>query len=159
MMAETGEPPPGTVVLCDDPSTELSANRTAMSFERTAMSSDRTLMSAVRTSLSLIGFGFTIFQFFHLLNERFLAQHLPPSAPRRFGFALIILGVVLLVTGIVNHLHETKARRARRRRLYEEGLIRHPEIVKVSSAIVIAVLLLAVGLLALTSVGLRSGPF
>src|SRR5262245_60026298 len=105
-----------------------------MSFERTAMSSDRTLMSVVRTSLSLIGFGFTIFQFFHMLNEQFLRRPLA-MAPRHFGLALIILGVALLTAGIINHLNETKARRNRRQLLHDKGLIRHAEIIKTSSAL------------------------
>jgi len=130
-----------------DPSVELSSNRTAMSFERTAMSSDRTLMSVVRTSLSLIGFGFTIFQFFHLLNDKFLKVPLA-NAPRFFALALIVLGVLLLTLGVINHLKETKARRHRRQQLCHEGLIRHPEIVKTSSAMLIAVLLWLLGVVA-----------
>ncbi len=149
---------PGSLIG-EDPSTELSSNRTAMSFERTAMSSDRTLMSVVRTSLSLIGFGFTIFQFFHTLNAKFLDTHLPTAAPRRFGGALILLGIILLVMGIFNHWHEARARRTRRQTLFERNLIHHAEIRKMSSAMVIAILLLVVGLLAMMSVGLRAGPF
>lgn len=124
-----------------------------MSFARTAMSSDRTLMSVVRTSLSLIGFGFTIFQFFHTLNDRFVVGGLEPEAPRRFGLALIILGVVLLGLGIFNHVKETRARRTRRQRLFDEGLVAHPEPVKISNVTVIAVLLLLLGLVAIVDVG------
>jgi putative membrane protein len=140
-----------------DASTELSANRTAMSFERTAMSSDRTLMATVRTSLSLIGFGFTIFQFFHTLHARYV--NLPDAAPRRFGFALILLGLILLALGLADHKKQTAARRQRRLRLYEGKLIHHVESARPSSAFIIAVMLFIVGLLALLSVGLRIGPF
>jgi putative membrane protein len=140
-----------------DPSVELSSNRTAMSFERTAMSSDRTLMSVVRTSLSLIGFGFTIFQFFHMLNEKFLQNPLPTTAPRYFALALIALGILLLALGILNHRRETLERRKRRHMLFERRLILHPEIVKTSSAMSVAVLLLFVGIAALIDVGLRVG--
>jgi inner membrane protein YidH len=146
-------------MLGGDASTELSSNRTAMSFERTRMSSDRTLMSVVRTSISLVGFGFTIFQFFHALNEKFLKTGLPPAAPRYFGAALIFLGVVLLVCGLINHRQETVERRGRRERLFGLGLIHHPEIRRVSSAQVIAFLFLVVALLALASVAVRSAPF
>ncbi len=139
----------------DEISVELSSNRTAMSFARTAMSSDRTLMSMVRTSLSLIGFGFTIFQFFHSLSDKFVEGGLSPQAPRRFGLALIVLGVILLGLGISNHLRETKARRARRQMLFDQGLIRHAEPVKVSNVLVIAILLLLVGLVAMVHVGMR----
>jgi inner membrane protein YidH len=148
-----------TAEMFGDASTELSSNRTAMSFERTRMSSDRTLMSVVRTSISLIGFGFTIFTFFHTLNDKYLQTGLPAAAPRRFGAALIVLGVVLLIFGLINHRQETVERRGRRQRLFKLNLIHHAEARRVSSAQVIAFLLLAVGLLAFGSVALRSGPF
>lgn len=148
------EPPRSqSAKTADEISVELSSNRTAMSFARTAMSSDRTLMSVVRTSLSLIGFGFTIFQFFHTLSAKFVEGGLSPEAPRLFGLALIILGVGLLGLGIANHIKETAARRERRQRLFAEGLIAHPEPVKVSNVTVIAVLLLLLGLGAIVYVG------
>jgi len=155
---EAGGEPSDLHTIDRDPSVELSSNRTAMSFERTALSTERTLMSVVRTALALISFGFTIFQFFHALNDQFLATDLPATAPRRFGLALILLGNVLLLLGIVNHVRETAERRARRKALFDRGLIHHPEIVKVSSATVVAILLLLVGLLALLSLALRQGP-
>ena len=155
---EPGGVPPDHRTSGSDAATELSANRTAMSFERTALSSERTLMAVVRTALSLISFGFTIFQFFHTLNDKFLASGLPSAAPRRFGLALILLGNVLLFLGILNHFRETSERRARRQVLFDQGLIHHPEIKKVSSATVVAILLLLVGVLALLSMGLRAGP-
>ena len=157
-MANDSDPKVGEApILFDSPSTELSSNRTAMSFERTAMSSDRTLMSVIRTALSLIGFGFTIFQFFHRLNADFMNGRMPAESPRRFGGALILLGIVLLALGIFNHLREAKARRARRQRLCDEGLIRHVEPVKTSSAMAIAILLLLVGLLAFGDLAFRVG--
>ena len=76
-------------------STELASRRTGMSFQRTRMSADRTLMSVIRTSLSLIGFGFTISQVFQKLYE---AEVLKSSrAPRRFGEALVALGIAMLL--------------------------------------------------------------
>src|SRR4029450_13029457 len=81
----------------DDASVELAARRTGMAFQGTRMSADRTLMLLIRTSLSLIGFGFTIYQVFEKLLE---AQVLKSSgAPRRFGEALVFLGVGMLVLG------------------------------------------------------------
>jgi putative membrane protein len=146
-------------VNTDDASVELSSNRTAMSFERSAMSNDRTLMSVVRTSLSLIGFGFTIFQFFHTLDDKFLQNQLPAGAPRRFGLALTGLGVILLILGIFNHWQEAANLSVRRKSLFDRGLIHHPPYVKVSSTMVVALLLLAIGILSMASVGLRVGPF
>ena len=122
------------------------------------MASDRTLMAMVRSSLALIGFGFTIFQFFHRLNDDFLAGQMPTAAPRRFGAALIVLGILLLVLGIFKHFRETRARRARRARLVEQGLIRHVEPVTLSSVLAVAGLLLALGLLAFMSVAFHAGP-
>ena len=143
-------------MVAGDPSVELSSNRTAMSFERTAMSSDRTLMSVVRTSLSLIGFGFTIYQFFHSLNEQL--DRSPTGTSARFALILIALGMLLLALGIFNHLHETRARRRRRSALYAKDLVRHVEPVKASSALVIAILLFVAGLLAVLRIGFRLGP-
>lgn len=143
--------------MIGDASTELSANRTAMSFERTAMSSDRTLMSIVRTSLSLIAFGFTIFQFFHTLSKT--NANLPEAAPRNFGFTLILLGVILLALGLVDHVRQAQARRLRRKRLFEEKLVHHAEPVRPSTTMIVAVLLFVVGIVAMLRVGLRVGPF
>lgn len=140
----------------EDPACELSSNRTAMSFQRTAMSSDRTLMSVVRTSLSLIGFGFTIYQFFHSLNEEF--GRVPTGTSQRFALILISLGMLLLILGIGNHIQETRGRRRRRQRLYDQGLIAHVEPVRVSSVTVIAILLFVAGLLAFMRVGFTLGP-
>ena len=156
-MAED-EPGSPRDLIRDDANVELSANRTSMSFERTAMASDRTLMAMVRTSLALIGFGFTIFPFFHRLNEDYLGGQLPTTAPRRFGAALIVLGMLLLILGIAKHVRETRARRARRARLYDQGLIRHVEPVRLSSVLAVAAVLFAVGLLAFISVAFRAGP-
>lgn len=138
---------------------ELSAQRTAMSFDRTALASDRTLMAGVRTSLALIGFGFTIFQFFHTLNEKYLDDALPAAAPRRFGLTLIVIGVVFLTLAILNHRSETKMRRLRRQNLFDRDLIHSCEANQVNSAMVIAILLLLTGLLAIFRVGLSVGPF
>ena len=85
-----------------DTNTELSARRTGMSFQRTRMSADRTLMSVIRTSLSLIGFGFTIAQVFQKLRDQDIITK--AAAPRNFGLALVGLGIVMLVIGIVYHV-------------------------------------------------------
>jgi putative membrane protein len=137
--------------------TELASTRTVMAFERTSLAADRTLMAVVRTSLALIGFGFTIFTFFHTLSQKYL--HLPAEAPRRFGGALIILGVIMLVLGIFNHRQETKQRRSQRQELFDLKLVHQPEVAKYSPSMIIAILLLLVGLVAILRVIGRVGPF
>jgi len=142
-----------------DPATVMASSRTEMSLERTAMSSDNTLMAVVRTSLSLISFGFTIFQFFLKLSNPVLKMALPTASPRRFAFSLILLGVVLLVLGILNHLHEARRGRQRRQGLAARGLISDYAPQRVSTPLLVASLLLVIGLLAMAGVGLRAGPF
>ena len=95
----------------DELSFLLSSRRTRLSFQRTRMSTDRTLMSIVRTALSLIGFVFTIFPFFHTLRSSDdTAGLLRPEAPRNFGIALVVLGVLLLTFGIGGHVRFMLAR-------------------------------------------------
>lgn len=140
-----------------DANTELASNRTVMAFERTLLAADRTLMAVVRTSLALIGFGFTIFTFFHTLSEKYL--HLPSEAPRRFGGALIVLGVIMLIFGILNHRQETKQRRSQRQELFDLKLVHQPEVAKNSPSMIVAILLLLVGLAAILRVIAKVGPF
>jgi uncharacterized membrane protein YidH (DUF202 family) len=120
--------------------TEMSMRRTGLSFQRTRMSADRTLMSVMRTALSLIGFGFTIYQVFSHLVEQALHVGFSNHAPRNFGMALVILGVLMLTLGIVYHLQFMLA-------LLIHGESPYP----VSLSLIIAVLLWMVGLLAITS--------
>ncbi len=138
-------------------STELSARRTGMSFQRTRLSADRTLMSVIRTSLSLIGFGFTIFQFFEKLKEAGTLAH--PAAPRNFGFSLVSLGVGMLIVGIVFHILFMLGLRAQRQEMTETGLIHAQSIFPASYTLIVAVLLLAIGIMAIVSMTLGVGPF
>jgi putative membrane protein len=145
-------------LLGGDPSTELASNRTEMSFERTGAALDRTLMSVVRTSLSLIGFGFTLFQVFHSLVNK-MPGALPTHAPRNFGLALIALGVVLLVLGLLNHVASAKGLETRRARLVAIGMIRHAKPARPSTITVIAILLLLLGVIAFANIVFRNGLF
>ncbi len=159
----TDAPPPAPShdprYICGEASTELASNRTAMAFARTRLASDRTLMSIMRTSISLIGFGFTIFQFFHTLGTKFLPGAVPSHAPRNFGFSLIVLGLVLLVFGIMAHVSFAKGLNARRAHLLEWGLVRHVDPQRVSLVTAIALGLFTLGLLAIASIMFRVGPF
>ena len=138
-------------------STELSSRRTGMSFQRTRMSADRTLMSVIRTSLSLIGFGFTIYQIFQKAHD---AQILKSSAaPRNFGEALVWLGIGMLVVGIGYHIAFMVGLRKERERLKADGLVHAESQFPVSLTLMVAVLLLAIGVLAIVSMVYDVGPF
>jgi putative membrane protein len=138
-------------------SVELSSRRTGMSFQRTRMSADRTLMSVIRTSLSLIGFGFTIFQVFQRLYDAQILKR--AQAPRNFGQALVFLGVVMLILGIVYHVKFMLELRRQRREMMADGLVRAESRFPLSVTLVIAVLLLTIGLFAIVSMVFSVGPF
>jgi putative membrane protein len=138
-------------------SVELSARRTGMSFQRTRMSADRTLMSVIRTSLSLIGFGFTIYQVFEKLHEAGVLKS--SAAPRHFGEALLFLGVGMLVLGIGYHIAFMLELRRRREQLKHEGVIHAESRFPPSLTLIVAIALLAIGLVAALSMTFDAGPF
>jgi inner membrane protein YidH len=138
-------------------STELASRRTGMSFQRTRLSADRTLMSVIRTSLSLIGFGFTIFQVFQKAHE---AQILKSSeAPRHFGEALVWLGLAMLVVGIVYHVMFMLGLRREREMLKADGLVHAESGYPVSFTLIVAIVVFAIGALAIASMVFHIGPF
>lgn len=127
-----------------------------MSFQRTRMSADRTLMSVIRTSLSLIGFGFTIAQVFQKLKEQSVIAG--GSSPRRFGLALIVLGVAMLIIGIVYHVQFMLGLRRMRHAMREQGLIHAESVFPASLTLITAVVLLFIGVAAIVSVAFQIGP-
>jgi len=128
-----------------------------MSFQRTRLSADRTLMSVIRTSLSLIGFGFTIFQVFEKLYQSQVLKN--AKAPRRFGEALVILGIFMLVLGIGYHISFMLGLRRMRTDMKLEGLIHGESRFPPSMTLIVAILLLLIGVLAITSMTFDVGPF
>jgi inner membrane protein YidH len=139
---------------------ELSSRRTGLSFQRTRMSADRTLMSVIRTSFALIGFGFTIYQFFRSLRESSVgAQLIPVASARNFGLALVTLGVVMLVLGIIYHLRFMRELRNERHEMIEQRLVHGELSYPVSMTLIVAGLLLLIGLIAIFSIVTRVGPF
>jgi putative membrane protein len=72
------------------------------SWLRTRMSAERTMMSWIRTSTALIGFGFSIVQILHSMqdvsNERPNLRH--PEFVRDMGLMLIAAGVFALVISL-----------------------------------------------------------
>ena len=130
--------------------TELSMRRSGMSFQRTRMSADRTLMSIIRTALSLIGFGFTVYQAFEKLHDAGVIGS--GSAPRNFGGALILLGVLLLTGGIINHARYMLELRQLRATMKLQGLIFGETRFPVSIILLAAVALWLIGLAAMADI-------
>jgi putative membrane protein len=86
------------------------SDATAMAVERTRLAHERTLMAWIRTSVSLISFGFTIYKFFQYLHHD-AARGIPPEAalnPRRFGMAMICIGLFMLVVATIQHRRNLK---------------------------------------------------
>ncbi|MGO9418869.1 YidH family protein [Roseiarcus sp.] len=140
-----------------DVNTELAARRTGMAFQRTRLAEDRTLMAVIRTALSLIGFGFTIFQFFQRLREQDVIAR--AHAPRNFGLALVFLGVVMLVFGIVYHVQFMLGLRRLRQSMRQDGLVHGETVFPVSLTLITAILLLAVGVAAIAGMEFDIAPF
>lgn len=132
----------------DDVSVELSRRRTGMSFQRTRMSADRTLMSVIRTSLSLISFGFTIAQFFQKLKENDVVTS--AHEPRVFGMALVWLGIGMLAFGIIYHVQFMLGLRKTRVAMKVDHLIHGESGFPVSLTLVAAVVLLGIGVTAIS---------
>ncbi len=130
--------------------THMSMRRTGMSVHRTRMSADRTLMSVIRTSLSMIGFGFTLYQAFEKLHQAGVIQQ--SGAPRNFGLLLIMLGVLLLIGGIVNHARFALELRSLRSSMASDGLIYGQSRYPVSITFISAVVLLLIGFAAAGSI-------
>jgi putative membrane protein len=138
-----------------DPATDMAMRRTGMSFQRTRMSADRTLMAEIRTGLSLISFGFTIFQIFKKLQDANLLAGV--NAPRNFGIALVGLGIVMLVLGIVYHLQFMVGLRKTRAAMVAEGLIHGESHFPTSLTLITALVLLALGVAAIVQMLFVSG--
>jgi putative membrane protein len=139
---------------------KLASRRTTLAFQRTRMSADRTLMAVIRTSLSLIGFGFTIYQFFRYMLETAGAMRLlRGEAPRNFGLALVILGVLMLSLGIWRHVAFMLELRAERKTLANRELIPGDDRFPISITLITATLLWTIGLIALVGMAMRAGPF
>jgi len=140
-----------------DTNTELASRRTGMAFQRTRLAEDRTLMAVIRTALSLIGFGFTIAQVFQKLREQDIITK--AAAPRNFGLALVGLGIVMLVLGIVYHVQFMLGLRHLRESMRAEGLIHGESVFPVSLTLITALILLVIGVAAILSMAFHVGPF
>jgi inner membrane protein YidH len=137
---------------------ELASRNTGLAVQRTRMSADRTLMSVIRTSLSLVSFGFTISQIFQKLTESRIVRG-DSSAGLNFGVALVLIGIVMLVFGILYHLQFTLALRRARKQLADDGLIHGESPFPVSLSLITAVILLGISVAAILSMIFHVGPF
>ena len=75
---------------------------TILAFERTRVAYERTLMAWVRTGTSLITFGFSVFKFFQLEAAANVGGQLQIGS-RGFGLALIVIGLMSLLVGTIEH--------------------------------------------------------
>jgi putative membrane protein len=83
---------------------------TLLALERTRVAYERTMMAWVRTGTSLITFGFAVYKFFQLdeavkLSGRMLV------GPREFAIALILIGLLALVLGTMEHTRDLRSLR------------------------------------------------
>jgi putative membrane protein len=83
---------------------------TALAFERTRIAYERTMMAWIRTATSLITFGFSVYKFF-----QFEMKDAPAGpmliGPRGFGLGLIVIGLLSLLSGTVEHGRDLRALR------------------------------------------------
>src|SRR3954453_23688497 len=78
----------------------LSLISTQLSWMRSDLSNLRTLLAWARTSVSMIGFGFTIYNFYHGFLEE-LAGSGQEDAARNLGLALVGAGTLAMVIAVI----------------------------------------------------------
>ncbi len=116
-------------------------SNTELALERTRLANERTMMAWIRTSVSLISFGFSIFKFFEFLEGKHVASS-GVLGPRRFGMAMIGIGLFVLFAAVGRH--------------WWEAHVEHkPGVGRDSLATIIAGLIGIAGVLALISVILQ----
>ena len=80
---------------------------TLLAIERTRVAYERTMMAWVRTGTSLITFGFTVYKFFQL-DEAVKLSGRMLIGPREFAIGLILVGLLSLVLGTVEHARDLR---------------------------------------------------
>ncbi len=78
---------------------------TVLAIERTRVAYERTMMAWVRTGTSLITFGFSVYKFFQLGAPAQAAAQ-SPIGTRAFALGLLVLGLLSLVLGTVEHARD-----------------------------------------------------
>jgi putative membrane protein len=115
---------------------------TRLAYERTRVAYERTMMAWVRTGTSLITFGFSVYKFFQL-EVPAKGVGAPLIGSREFAIGLIVVGLLSLLLGTIEHRRDLMGMRAQ-----YPGMPR-------SMSLVVAVLIAALGLIALLAVFLR----
>jgi putative membrane protein len=147
---------PGLAEMMAAQRTDMAAQRTELAYQRNRFAADRTLMAIMRTSLSMIGFGFTIFSFFSSVAAREAIGHIVPDrAPGRFGLALVVLGVVLLMAGIAADMRYMAKLRRQHRWLLDSEWAGGIDPMDRSLIAVSAIVLLLIGLVAIGVIMIR----
>ena len=124
-----------------DTSTQLAEERTDLAMERTYLADERTLMAWIRTSLSMISFGFTIGKLGSVLKSvevKGLLGNVRTLSIQDLAYFLVILGTGALLGALIQYWFRV--------RKLHMGLSR-----RLSVTFVVALLLVAVGAFALTS--------
>ena len=138
----------GFVIRMNDSVPEASHNPVAplgtqeLALERTRVAYDRTLMAVVRTATSLISFGFAVYKFFQLDVGRPTKEHL--IGPREFALVMVIVGLLSLLSGILEHSQNMRRLRGQ-----------YPDMPR-SGSMVTAALVAGLGTLALFAVIYRA---
>ena len=88
-----------------DPRTDLARHRTDIAKFRTQLALDRTTLAWIRTTLTMATFGFGTVGFFRSRRER---SPTPEAIQMhrnaiRFGFSLVLLGIVATILAGVSH--------------------------------------------------------
>jgi uncharacterized membrane protein YidH (DUF202 family) len=117
--------------------TDMASDRTRWAADRTLWADDRTLIAWIRTSLSLIGFGFGIGRALEYL-EKLGREADPFYTAQIFGGGFIFLGVVALITAIIQHVRVEK-------RLKKQG---YDRVEAVPLGLLTAIVLLLIGVYA-----------
>lgn len=79
---------------------------------RVYFAAERTFLAWIRTGLGLMGVGFAVSRFGLFLREFGITQHQPTQTSTTHsvitGVALVLLGVLINITAVINHLLITK---------------------------------------------------
>jgi putative membrane protein len=111
--------------------------------ERNRAAADRTLMAWIRTALAMIGFGFGVGKLYEALEQSNPEQVVDPlNSSIVVGEALIALGIVGLLSAVIQHVHILKRINS------EQYVYQQPR----ALPMIVAVLLLSIGVFAFVSI-------